>query len=96
MPLLENIDSAINLETSDVDLVLRYAEPGSVPMHATRLFGEQLARVASSWLLKSNRPIKTATDLSHFSLIETDHDTRFKHNEWLTWERWLDAQNCRI
>jgi DNA-binding transcriptional LysR family regulator len=89
---IEATDSAVNLETSDVDLVLRYAKPSSVPAHATRLFGEQLALVASPWLLKSNRAIKSATDLTHFSLIEADHDNRFKHNEWLTWQRWLDVQ----
>lgn len=89
---IEATDSAVNLDTSDVDLVLRYAKPGSVPKHATRLFGEQLALVASPWLLKSNRSIKTAADLAHFALIEADHDTRFKHNEWLTWQRWLDKQ----
>lgn len=89
---IEATDSAVNLDTSNVDLVLRYAKPGSVPKDATRLFGEQLAVVASPWLMKSNRAIKTAADLSHFSLIEADHDTRFKHNEWLTWQRWLDVQ----
>ena len=89
---IEATDSAVNLETSDVDLVMRYAKPSSVPKHATRLFGEQLALVASPSLLKSNRPIKTAADLADYALIEADHDTRFKHNEWLTWQRWLDAQ----
>ena len=89
---IEATDNAINLETSDVDLVLRYAKPGTVPAHATRLFGEQLALVASPWLMKSKRSIKTAADLAHFALIEADHDTRFKHNEWLTWQRWLDTQ----
>jgi LysR family transcriptional regulator, glycine cleavage system transcriptional activator len=89
---IEATDNAINLETSDVDLVLRYAKPGSIPKHATRLFGEQLALVASPWLMKNKRSIKTAADLAHFALIEADHDTRFKHNEWLTWQRWLDAQ----
>lgn len=89
---IEATDSAINLETSNVDLVLRYAKPSSVHAHATRLFGEQLVLVASPHLLKSKRSIKTAADLAHFSLIEADHDTRFKHNEWLTWQRWLDAQ----
>jgi LysR family transcriptional regulator, glycine cleavage system transcriptional activator len=89
---IEATDSAVNLETSDVDLVLRYAKPSSVPKHARRLFGEQLAVVASPWLMKSSRSIKKAADLSHFSLIEADHDNRFKHNEWLTWERWLVGQ----
>ncbi|MDO8459004.1 MAG: LysR substrate-binding domain-containing protein [Burkholderiaceae bacterium] len=89
---IEATDSAINLDTSDVDLVLRYAKPNSVPKHATRLFGEQLSVVASPWLLKSTRPITTGADLAHFALIEADHDTRFRHNEWLTWQRWLDVQ----
>lgn len=89
---IEATDSAINLDTSDVDLVLRYAKPSAVPKNAMRLFGEQLAVVASPWLLKSNRAIKTGADLAHFTLIEADHDPRFRHNEWLTWQRWLDEQ----
>jgi LysR family transcriptional regulator, glycine cleavage system transcriptional activator len=89
---IEATDSAVNLETSDVDLVLRYAKPGSVPTHATRLFGEQLALVASPSLLKNKRSIKTAADLAYFALIEADHSHNFKYNEWLTWQRWLDVQ----
>ena len=33
-----------------------------------------------------------ALSAGHLRAFEADHDTRFKHNEWLTWQRWLDAQ----
>jgi DNA-binding transcriptional LysR family regulator len=89
---IEATDSIVNIETSDFDLLLRYAKPNTVPAHASRLFGEQLAVVASPRLLKSSHAVKTAADLSHFSLIEADHDPRYKHNEWLTWQRWLVGQ----
>ena len=89
---IEASDSKVNLETSDVDLVLRYAAPESVPPQATRLFGEQLVVVASPWLLKSSKTIKTGADLADFTLIEADHDPRFRHIEWLAWQRWLDKQ----
>lgn len=89
---IEATDNAINLDTSDVDLVLRYAKPGSVPAHALRLFGEQLTVVASPSMLKNNVKIRKAADLAHYTLVEADHDIRFKHNEWLTWQRWFDVQ----
>jgi DNA-binding transcriptional LysR family regulator len=90
---IEASDSKVNLDTSDVDLVLRYAAPDSVPPEATRLFGEQLVVVASPWLLKSSRSIKTGADLADFTLIEADHQPRFRHNALLAWQRWLEAQD---
>ena len=90
---IEASDSKVNLDTSDVDLVLRYAPPDSVPTEATRLFGEKLVVVASPWLLKSSRSIKTGADLADFTLIEADHQPRFRHNALLAWQRWLEAQD---
>ena len=49
-------DAMVDLETADVDLALRSAVPGSQPAGAERLFGEQLAVVASPWLLNSMPP----------------------------------------
>ena len=86
-------DIAVNLDTTDVDLVLRYAEPSHVPPNAERLFGEQLAVVASPWLLKSLPPIKSAADFAQVTLIEADHDSRYQNIEMLSWQRWLEAQN---
>ena len=90
---IEASDIAVNLDTSDVDLVLRYAEASHVPAQAKRLFGEQLAVVASQWLLKSLPPIKSGADFAQVTLIEADHDSRFQNIELLSWQRWLEAQN---
>lgn len=90
---IEASDIAVNLDTSDVDLVLRYAEASHVPAQAKRLFGEQLAVVASPWLLKSLPPIKSGADFAQVTLIEADHDSRFQNIELLSWQRWLEAQN---
>ena len=83
-------DTAHDLSTSDVDLALRYAVPGSVPGHAVRLFGEQLTPVISPWLLRE-RPLKHISDLAQHTLIEAGDAHRTRHLEWLTWQRWLET-----
>ncbi len=90
---IDATDVAVNLDTTDVDLVLRYAEPSHVPPQAKRLFGEQLAVVASPWLLKSLPSIKSAADFAQVTLIEADHDSRYQNIEMLSWQRWLEAQH---
>ncbi len=85
-------DIAVNLDMTDIDLVLRYAEPSHVPPSAKRLFGEQLAVVASPWLLKSLPPIKSGADFVNLTLIEADHDSRYQNIELLSWQRWLTSQ----
>jgi len=92
---IDATDVSVDLETSDVDLVLRYALPTNVPAQAERLFGEQLTPVASPWLLKSSPPLKKAKDLAQFALIEAGDAYRSQHMEWLTWQRWLDAQGLK-
>ena len=85
-------DAPVDLETSDVDLALRYTTPENVDSGAVRLFGEQLTPVASPWLLKSGAPLRQPSDLARFALLEAS-DTSRRHNlEWLTWRRWLDKQ----
>lgn len=49
-------DVSVDLDTSDVDIALRYALPGPGMQGARRLCGEQLAVVASPWLLKTAPP----------------------------------------
>jgi DNA-binding transcriptional LysR family regulator len=92
---IDATDVSVDLETSDVDLVLRYAQPTTVPALAERLFGEQLTPVASPWLLSSGPALKEAKDLAHFALIEAGDAFRSQHMEWLTWQRWLDAQGLK-
>jgi len=92
---IDATDATLDLETSDVDLVLRYALPTTVPAHAQRLFGEQLTPVASPWLINSGPTLKKAKDLAQFALIEAGDAYRRQHMEWLTWQRWLDAQGLK-
>lgn len=88
-------DVTVDMETTDVDVAVRYAQPAQVPAHAIRLFGEQLTPVASPWLLKSSQPLKTAKDIVHFGLIETSYSHRTPNLEWLTWRRWLDTHDFK-
>ncbi len=92
---IDATDVAIDLDTSDVDLVLRHAKPANVPPSAQRLFGEQLTPVASPWLLKAGHVLKRAEDLAHFALIEASEASRTPHLEWLGWRHWLQAHHLK-
>jgi DNA-binding transcriptional LysR family regulator len=87
-------DVSVDLDTSDVDIALRYALPGPGMQGARRLCGEQLAVVASPWLLKTAPPIRQPSDLAQFTLIEAGDAHRTQHLEWLSWRRWFDVQQC--
>ncbi len=89
---IDATDTPVDLETTDVDLALRYSTPATVPASAIRLFGEQLTPVASPWLLKSGSRIQKAKDLAQFALVEAGDAHRSHYMEWLTWQRWFDAQ----
>jgi LysR family transcriptional regulator, glycine cleavage system transcriptional activator len=82
-------DHMIDLETSDIDLAVRYGPPSQMPSHAVRLFGEHLTPVASPVLCK-NHGLEKPADLKKFTLIE-DVGRVNTHHEWLTWRRWLNA-----
>jgi DNA-binding transcriptional LysR family regulator len=88
-------DVPVDMETADIDVALRYARAAQAPTGAIRLFGEQLAPVASPWLLKSGHPLRTGNDLVHFGLIEASDSHRTQNLEWLTWRRWLDTHNFK-
>jgi LysR family glycine cleavage system transcriptional activator len=92
---IDATDTSVDLETSDVDLALRYTVPTHMPARAQRLFGEQLTPVASPWLLKSGPRLNRAQDLTQFALVEAGDAYRIQHMEWLTWQRWLDAQGLK-
>ena len=89
---IDATDVSVDLETTDVDLALRYSIPAHVPRHAQRLFGEQLTPVLSPWLLKSSQGLEKAQDLARFALIEASDAHRTQHMEWLSWQRWFTAQ----
>lgn len=86
-------DHAVDMETADIDVALRYAVPANVPAGAIRMFGEQLTPVASPWLLKSGHALARGEDLAHFALIEAGDAHRTQHLEWLTWRRWFDTHH---
>ena len=87
-------DVQLDLETSDVDLALRYAMPGGAIGGGTRLFGEQLAVVASPWLLNSSKaPLRKPEDVARFTLIEAGDAHRTHYLEYLSWRRWFDSRH---
>ncbi len=86
-------DAPIDLETADLDLALRYSVPGRIPAGTPRLFGEQLAPVASPWLLRSGPPLERPADLAAHTLIEASDVFSTQHLDWLTWQRWLREQH---
>jgi len=88
---IDATDNVIDLDTTDVDLAIRYTVPSNVPAGAIRLFGEQLTAVASPWLLKTGHPLRRGEDLAHFALIEAGDAHRHHNLEWLTWRRWFDT-----
>jgi LysR family transcriptional regulator, glycine cleavage system transcriptional activator len=92
---IDATDNAVDLDTSDVDVALRYTHMQAVPGNAVRLFGEQITPVASPWLLKSGKALKRAEDLAQFALIEAGDAHRTHYLEWLTWRRWLDEHSLK-
>ena len=92
---IDATDTAVDMDTTDVDLALRYSTPGHAPQHAIRLFGEQLTPVASPWLIKSGTRIKKPLDLAQHALVEASDAHRSNHMEWLTWQRWFEAQGLK-
>ena len=92
---IEASDTNVDLDTSDVDLALRYSLPGARVDNAERLFGEQLTVVASPWLLKSGTRLDRVEDVAQFTLIEAGDAHRTQHMEWLTWRRWFDQQGLK-
>ena len=89
---IDATDTPVDLDTTDVDLALRYAMPGRVPAGSHRLFGEQLTPVVSPWLLKSGPRLQNAEDLARFALVEASDAHRTQHMALLSWRRWFDAQ----
>lgn len=87
---IDTTDSVVDLDMSDADLALRYTTPSRVASHAVRMFGEQLAPVASPWLLKGGKTFAGVADLGRFTLIEAG-DVRNRNFEILAWQRWFDT-----
>jgi DNA-binding transcriptional LysR family regulator len=86
---IDATDTIVDLETADVDLALRSSVPGTQAAGAQRLFGEQLAVVASPWLLNSMPPIRTPADV-----LEACHALRFSLISKLDCTKVGDAGAC--
>lgn len=91
---IDTSDTVMDLDTTDVDLALRYGRAGDGWPQARRLFGEQLAVVASPRLLAGGPPLRTPADAAHYTLIETGDVHRMPQLEWLSWQRWFGVQGC--
>ena len=91
---IDTSDTVMDLDTTDVDLALRYGRAGDGWPQAQRLFGEQLAVVASPRLLAGGPPLKTPADAARYTLIETGDAHRIPQLEWLGWQRWFGVQGC--
>ena len=92
---IDTTDTPVDLDTTDVDLALRYAMASQVPPNAERLFGEQITPVASPWLLQSGRGLHKAEDLAQFSMVEASDAHRTQHMEWQNWQRWFSTHRLR-
>ncbi|MEK8024633.1 MAG: hypothetical protein RLY78_4035 [Pseudomonadota bacterium] len=90
-------DQLADMDDPDVDLLLRYDRPQSVPAHAERLFEEVLAPVISPglhWQTQSGSqpPLRRAEDLAAHALLEED-DHR-PSSAWLSWRHWLQQHGA--
>lgn len=101
---IDATDTAVDMDTADVDIALRYGPAHSMPNGARRLFGEQLTPMVSPWLLQSKAgagvggvggsvgvSLARIAELSRFTWIEAS-DAHSSHLDWLTWRRWLESQ----
>lgn len=86
-------DAVVDLETTDVDLAIRYSRDVT-DAAAQALFGEELVVVASPALLKNGPPLRQPADAAHYTLIETGDVHRMPQLEWLSWQRWFAAKGC--
>lgn len=88
-------DGIVDLSDGEIDLALRYVQPGPASLGGERLFGETLTPVVSPWLLRQSQageaaPLNTPADLAGHTLAEED-DQR-PGARYLTWRRWLSEQ----
>jgi DNA-binding transcriptional LysR family regulator len=83
-------DKLIDLNTSDIDIAIRFGLASRMPANAKHLFDDTMVAVASPHLLEKEGAIQTPADLARFTLIEASEPLG-THLEWLTWHHWLKA-----
>jgi LysR family transcriptional regulator, glycine cleavage system transcriptional activator len=92
---IDTSDALIDLDNTDVDLVLRYTAPQNVPSYGVHLFNEDITPVASPWLLRRGRTLQKAEDLAEFALIEASEAPTHPRMVWLTWQNWFRAHKLK-
>ena len=91
---IDTSDSVVDLDTTDVDLAIRYSRKMEDADQAQQLFGEELVVIASPALLKNGPPLRQPADAAHYTLIETGDAHRMPQLAWLSWQRWFAANHC--
>jgi DNA-binding transcriptional LysR family regulator len=92
---IHTTDQALDLESSDADIALRYTHDTGVPQGSIKLFGEKVTAIASPWLLKTAEPLLRPEDLKNFTLIEAGDAHTNQSMEWLTWHGWFRSHQLK-
>lgn len=77
---------SVDLQSSDVDLAIRYGSGRYPGVHTELLLREEVYPVCSPTLLNRGPPLKEPADLRHHTLLHDSHA-----QGWLAWQRWLEA-----
>ena len=88
-------DMAVDLESSDADIALRYHRESGVPHGSIKMFGEKITASASPWLLKEAAALHKPEDLKNFTLIEAGDAHTNQSLEWLTWHGWVQSHELK-
>ena len=78
----------VDLERTEVDLVVRFTKSQRVPDHAVRLFGERVIPVASPRLVVKSK-LRRPEDLARQVLLHLEDP--LARTPWLDWTMWLGA-----
>jgi LysR family glycine cleavage system transcriptional activator len=92
---IHTTDLAVDLESSDADIALRYTHGSGVPHGSIKMFGEKITAAASPWLLKDAAPLHKPEDLKNFTLIEAGDTHTSQNLEWLTWHGWVQSHHLK-
>lgn len=83
-------DAILNLQREQIDLAIRFCEPGTAPAGAIALFGEEVFPVCSKVLVRDRaRPLKKPADLANHVLLHFDDPGG--RAPWLHWSQWFAA-----
>jgi LysR family glycine cleavage system transcriptional activator len=87
-------DALLHLDRNQIDLAVRFCEPGSAPQGALRFAREEVFPVCSPKLVRDRkRPLKAPENLKHHVLLHLDDaGARWP---WLDWAQWFVAMKVR-